>query len=184
MDGIAARCEYGGEKPVTDIAEYAVAAFAVVPALILDDHRRAPVQVRNQIERQGAAYDIGSILGRIVSDLDSIIVSTIKGSRNAGLSRLITGLTCLPGVRRESETAADQVKELLGTENLARQLAGKTRQILVARHQRICLPGQHLLRKHHIEHIPLRRRCNESRRWRHGDSLTTHINDTLWSIPA
>jgi hypothetical protein len=131
MDGIAAWREYGGVKPVADVTEYAVAAFAVVPAHILDDHRRAPVQFRNQVERKLATFDVGGVFGWIVSDPHFVIVSTIKRSRNAGFPWLITGPTCLPAARRDSEADADHVKKQLGTENRARQLADKTDDLIV-----------------------------------------------------
>ena len=62
MQGIASGREHSGVKPVADVAENAVARFAVIPAGVFDYHCRTPVKLRKQVEREIAAFDFGLAL--------------------------------------------------------------------------------------------------------------------------
>ena len=69
MHSSAARREDGRMEPFAEIPEDTVTAFSVGLPGILDDHRGTPVQVGDAIERQVAAFDVGSVLGWVVGDL-------------------------------------------------------------------------------------------------------------------
>lgn len=107
MDGIAAWGEYGGVKPVADVAEDAIAGLAVVLARVFDDYRRAPVKIFNAAERQVAQFDVGGILGRILGSPHQIIVPTIIG-RDKGHSECCSACKASGNKPCEADLARSQ----------------------------------------------------------------------------
>jgi len=78
MHGIPARSEDQRIKPLAGIPENTEAAFAVILAGIFDDDSRCPVQLPRQVKRLTATFEIGGLLGGVVSDLHGIYCTHSK----------------------------------------------------------------------------------------------------------
>jgi hypothetical protein len=80
-------------QTIREESQHPQSSLAVVFARVLDRHRRFPIEVRYQFERQAALLAVAGVLGRIERDSQTIslqqkieIVKNIRCSRKSSLA--------------------------------------------------------------------------------------------------